>query len=279
MKLKSALNRLMLTIIIIFLGFVFWLGLENRELQENSFGIVFTKTSGWGEKVIDSNKLNWNFEKIIPNNYTLHVFTVKTISINFSQSGTLPSGNLYATFNSIDSTNFKYSYDFTGGLRLNKAYLPKLVAGGTFTMENFEVWQQNSINEIKNILRTYLNDKIISSETITINNASQEYIYQMYPYFNFDEFFVNLNSPDMLLYNSCRNRYLQNMEAQSSADEKYLIQSLKQQNEENFKLDLLKKYGELFTKYPIMIEYLKIDKGMVLDRATMDDFIAPQYQK
>lgn len=279
MKVKTILNSIMLILILIFTGFIFWLGLENKKLEENSYGIVHTNTSGWSEKVISTDKFNWSFEKVIPGNYALHMFRIESINISFNKNDTLPSGDLYAAFNSIDGNNFKYSYNLTGNMQLNTSYLSSLVAAGEFTQENFQTWQSEKVQDIKNILINYISKKVIDNEVITINAASRDFVAEIYPYYNIGEIFINLNSPDMTLYNNCRNRYIQNIEAQTSADEQYLIQMLKQQNEEQLRLDLLKQYGEVFTKYPIMIEYLKIDTGMVLDRATLNDFIAPQYQK
>lgn len=279
MKIRTILNTVMLVIIVVFAGFVFWLGLENRELKENSVGIVYTKTSGWSEKVLIPGKFNWSFQKVIPTNYTLHTFLIETQNINFEIKDTLPSSNLYASFNSIEVDNFNYSFNFSGNIKLNSDYIPKLVQDGEFTQDNFLKWQEENIQKIKNILKIYISKSVIISNTLEMNSVTEEYISNLFPYYNFRDIYINIKSPDMELYEVCRKRYIQNIETQTSADEEYLVQSLKQQNEEQLKLDLLKKYGEIFTSYPIMIEYLKIDTDMVLDRATMEDFISPQYQK
>lgn len=279
MKLKSILNRIMLLLILLFSGFVFWLGLENIKLQENSYGIVYTKISGWSDSILISGKFSWNFEKVIPGNYTVHIFKIEKQDISYTISENLPSSDLYATFNSINSNNFEYSYNLTGSIKFNPDYLSKLTANGTFTRDSFNSWQQKNILEIQNILKNYIKEKIADSETITINGSAGNYISELFPHFYIYDIFININSPDMELYNNCRNRYLQNLTAQTSADKKYLIESLNQQNEEKLRLNLLKQYGEVFTTYPIMIEYLKIDQGMTLNRAVLEDFIAPRNQK
>lgn len=279
MKMKSFLNRILLLILLFFAGFVFWLGWEQLELTENSYGVIFTKTSGWKEKIIDTDGFNWNFEKVIPRNYTLHKFIINERIFNYNINGALPSAHLYADFNGILPNNFEYSYNLTGSFRFNKTYLVPMLQAGNYDQETFTKWEDNKIDEIQNSLKAFIMDKIAANEVITINGASRNYISDLYPYLLIGDIFININKPDMVLYNLSRNSYIQNMEAQAKADEKYLVKALEQKNRESLRLDLLRKYGEVFTKYPIMIEYLKVDKNMVLDRAGMEDFISPQNQR
>lgn len=278
MKLKSFINRVLIFFLILFSGFVFYLGWEQLELEENSCIAVFTKTSGWKEKVVDNDGFNWSFEKVIPTNYSSHKFTLNSTSIGYTVDDQLPSGELYAEFNGINNSNFNYTYQLTGNIKFDKSYLVTMLKTGTINSENFPLWQDQKIEDIQNSLKGFLRNKISSDETLTINGAASEYIKERYPYFIFSDIFVSISMPDMNLYNLCRNKYIQNMEAQTKADEKYLVESLKQKNQEMLRLDLLKQYGEVFTKYPIMIEYLKVDKNMVLDRATMEDFITQKNQ-
>ncbi|MBN2618369.1 MAG: hypothetical protein JXR64_08685 [Spirochaetales bacterium] len=279
MKLKSVFNTILLLIILFFFGFVFWLGWEQVELSEQSYGLVYTNTSGWKEKVIKSSNFNWSFEKVIPNNYTLHKFILMKKNIGFSFEEELPSGALYASFNSIDSNDFKYNYTLTGNIIFDYKYLYNKVSNNEFNTDTYTEWENIKILEIQNILKSFIKDRIINSETLTVNTSAREYIQERYPYFIIDDIFINFSLPDMYLYNSARNRYLQNIEMQTSAEEKYLTDVLEQQNRENLKLELLKKYGEVFTQYPIMIEYLKVDKNMVLDRAKLEDFFTLENQK
>ncbi len=279
MKIKSFFNRILLFILIIFAGFVFWLGWEQLQLTENTYGVIFTKTSGWKENIIDTEGFNWSFEKVIPRNYTIHKFIINEKEFSYKVNNILPSAKLYADFNGILSNNFEYSYNLNGSFKFNKTYLLTMIKAGNFNQETFPNWEENKIDEIQNSLKTFIEDKIISNEIITINGASRSYISDLYPHLLIGDIFININKPDMVLYNLSRNRYIKNMEAQAKADEKYLVKALEQKNKESLRLELLRKYGEVFTKYPIMIEYLKVDKNMVLDRAKMEDFISPLNQK
>lgn len=278
MKIKSFFNSILLIAIIIFAGFVFWLGWIQYELEENSYGVVYTNTSGWKEKLYSPGKFNWSIEKVIPENFTIHKFTILSKPLNFNINDDLPSGELYAIYNQIDPDNFSYSYKFTGSIKFDFNFLLSKTKQGEFDESNFQEWEDNKITEIQNTLKSFIREKINNSETLTINGSTQEYIKEKYPYFLFTDFNININMPDMILYTSSRNRYLQNIKIETKAEESYLIKALEKKNQDKLKLELLKEYGKVFTEYPIMIEYLKIDQG-ILDRASINDFISSENQK
>lgn len=278
MKFKSFINRVFIFILICISIFVFYLGWEQLELEENTYGLVFTKTSGWKEEVLDKGIFSWSLEKIIPTNYKIHKFTIKKELLNIATTSTLPSGKLYADFAQISDENFIYSYTANTYIKFNKDYLISFANKGYFTEETFTQWKVDKIKTIKESLKSYINNKIILGELHTLNSEVLNYISGLFPYFYFEDIIINLNNIDIQLYSTVRNRYINYIETQKEAEKKYLKKSLEQQNLQKVKLDLLKMYGEVFTQYPIMIEYIKADKDMLLDRARLDDFIKIQTQ-
>lgn len=273
MKIKTAFNIILLLILVAFAVFILYLGWEQRELDESSYGVVHTKTSGWKTDVYSTETFGWSFEKVIPENYKMHIFTIKSNSYGYTHSEELPSAVLYANFSSIKSSDFQYKYTLTASYSFNPQYLVSMTENGSITAESFNEWLTGRTEEIQNILKAYIRERIINSELITLEGACHAYITEQYPYLSFSNININLEKPDMVLYNRARSRYLQNMEIETNAEEEYLLERLRQQNNESLKLDLLRKYGEVFTEYPIMIEYLKIDREMLLDRATLKDLL------
>lgn len=273
MKIKTVFNIILILILAAFAAFILYLGWEQRELDESSYGVVYTKTSGWKTDVYTTDTFAWSFEKVIPENYNMHIFTIKSNSFGYTHNEELPSAELYANFSSIKSSDFNYQYTLTASYSFNPQYLVSMTEDGSITAENFQKWLDTRTEEIQNILRSYIRERVINSELITLEGACHTYISEQYPYLSFSNISINLHKPDMVLYNRARNRYLQNMEIETNAEEEYLLERLRQQNSENLKLDLLRKYGEVFTEYPIMIEYLKIDREMLLDRATLKDLL------
>lgn len=276
MKLKSFFNTILTLIFLSILGFAFYLGLEQIELDENTYGIVFTKTTGWKDQLLEKKGFKWSIEKVIPTNYKIHKFKIEKIPISINTTETLPSGDLYADFAQIDKSNFKYNYSVNSFVKFKKEYLINYTQKGYFTEETFNNWIENKTNIIKESIISYINHKIELGETLTINSNVSNYITSTFPDFSFDEIIINLKQSDFVLYNTVRSRYINYIETQKEAEKKYLKRSLEDQNELKLKLELIELYGEVFTKYPIMIEYIKADKGLALDRARLEDFIVNQ---
>ena len=237
MKFKKFLNRIMLLTITVFLGFIFWIGIESKNLPENSIGIRYTKTTGWHNKPLESGNFSWSYEKVIPNNYNLHVFNIKPIDISFNTEKSLPSSELYANYNNIDVDNFNYSYRVTSNYKIKNESVLTLVSQGVFTESNFKEWETNNVEKIKNIIDIYISNRILTEDTDNIASDLKEYLSSEYIYYNINEFNLYLTKPDLELYNTLKSRYLEELTIKESASKEYLVESLKQKNKEQLKLD------------------------------------------
>lgn len=277
MKLKSFANIISALIIILFMGFVFYLGWEQLELEENTYGVVYTKISGWRDEVLDTKGFNWSPEKVIPTIYTVHKFKIEEHSFKSEHQGYLSSYKLYLPDDSIDPDNFKYNCSVIIDYKLKEDQLTKLVKSGLFTQATFDQWEKNNQLKMKELIESYLNSNIGKSDSNHISNI-EESLSEFFSYYSFKNIIINLSKPDTELYSTLKERYLSILKTKSDAEITYISKSLEQQNDEILKLDLLKKYGEVFTQYPIMIEYIKVDNERLLDRAEMEDFIQPRNQ-
>lgn len=278
MKLKSFVNRILLLLLLAFFIFVFYLGMEKIELEENQYGIVFTKTSGWSDRIVDKEGFSWSYEKVIPENYNIHKFRIEKSYLELKGNGTLPSGKLYADFSGISDSNFNYSYAISTFFKFNKDYLRDYVIKGYFTEESYSAWIENSKTSISNYINGYINKRVNDGNYFTFKADITQDLRSSYPHFHFEELSVNITSPDLNLYKTSREYYINHIEEKIAAEKEFLGESLKQQTNQKVKLELLKMYGEVFTQYPIMIEYIKADQNMILDRAKLEDFIPHQSQ-
>ena len=74
-----------------------------------------------------------------------------------------------------------------------------------------------------------------------------------------------LRFPDFVLYNEVRQLYRDYLTAQRT-DLRDAIGLIASQNIQNRRrMDELSNYGELLTKYPILIQYLALEKGISLN--------------
>src|SRR6056297_3206225 len=104
MKVKLVL---FLILLILIGGAAFYFGWIQFQLDEHTYGVVFSKTSGYEEEVLRPGEFNWRWEALIPTNMTLHEIEVLPRSVDLEKSGSLPSGSIYAQAVEA-STDFKY---------------------------------------------------------------------------------------------------------------------------------------------------------------------------
>lgn len=281
MKIKTFFNTISILIILSFLGFIFYLGLEQTELNENIYGVVYTKTTGWKNSPIVPNRFSWSFEKVIPNIYTMHKFRILTHNLVTDSSAHLPSHTLYAASSSVDPENFLYRYKVNINFRFNIEYLVEMTRKGSITMDNFEDWERLNKERINQEITSFIQMTVNNNQLNNLNLKSEiiELLNKRFPYYNFFDISINLIKPDLDLYNLTRSRYLKNLKLKTEAEKDIIKKRLNLENNETLKLELLKKYGEVFTQYPIMIEYLKVDRDNKFNLAEFNDFIETQNQK
>lgn len=100
-----------LFILLVFSGFVFYIGWTQKKVDPDKYGVVVSKTNGIDENVIIPGKFSWHWQFLLPTNAKVKQFTIKPVTVTKSIKGELPSGALYTSiYNSND--NFSYYFDF-----------------------------------------------------------------------------------------------------------------------------------------------------------------------
>ena len=84
-------------ILAVFTGAVFYVGWTQFRVKPDTIGIVVSKTSGVDEKPVLNGEFAWHWQFLLPTNATLKTFHIKPYSTQKTISGTLPSGEAYAS--------------------------------------------------------------------------------------------------------------------------------------------------------------------------------------
>ena len=100
-----------LLILAVFTGAVFYAGWTQFRVKPDTIGIVVSKTSGIDDKPVINGKFAWHWQFLLPTNATLKSFQIKPVSITKTVSGTLPSGEAYASIYNVQGL-FDYSFTF-----------------------------------------------------------------------------------------------------------------------------------------------------------------------
>ncbi|MDR2701896.1 MAG: hypothetical protein LBB72_05660 [Spirochaetaceae bacterium] len=247
---------------------VFFLGWAQYGLSPGSVGVLRSKTHGVDGEAIQEGKLRWVWYKLIPNNAALSVFFLNDVELPIDVSGMLPSGDVFTSFVGLKSD---FTFAFSGSLtyRLKAESLPALVEKENLLnqedLDNYLALLNDKIQtHVQGLLWVYgENDKIMkeAQETGTIRALEAEFRNAFSQAELRDCTVKTLHFPDHILYDEIRKLYRDYLAAQRG-EVRNDIASLAAENIKNRRrLDELAAYGELLTKYPVLLQYLAMEKG------------------
>ena len=102
-------------ILAVFTGIVFYVGWTQFRVKPDTMGVVVSKTSGVDDKPVLNGEFAWHWQFLLPTNATLKTFQIKPVQVQKTVSGTLPSGEAYA---SIYNAKGLFDYSFTFDIQL-----------------------------------------------------------------------------------------------------------------------------------------------------------------
>ena len=250
-------------------GAALYFGWAQASVPVGSYGVLRSKTHGINDGLIEDGKFRWVWYKLIPNNVTITVFSINENTIPLNVSGVLPSGETYSTLAGL-KTDFSYSFSGSLVYRLRPESLPSLCdRENLLSQAELDAWLSRLSGEIENHAKALLwtygeNEKALreAGETGTID-AFQSALSASYPDVEILSCTIKtLRYPDFVLYNEIRELYRDYLAAQR-ADLRNTVGRMAADNIENRRrIDELSGYGELLTKYPVLIQYLALEKGI-----------------
>jgi len=247
---------------------VFFLGWAQYGLSPGSFGVLRSKTHGIDGKVIREGSIRWVWYKLIPKNATLSVFFLNDMQVPVEVSGTLPSGDVYTSFVGLKS-DFTFSFSGSISYRLKPESLPELVEReNLLSQEDLDKYltllDEKIKTHVQGLLWTYGEDETIlkeAQETGTIRALEAEF-HNAFPQAELKNCTVEtLHFPDLVLYDEVRKLYQDYLAAQRGEVRNETAVLAAENIKNRRRLDKLAAYGELLTKYPVLLQYLALEKG------------------
>ena len=262
---KKALISLI--ILIIAAGTVFVFGWVQIFVPIGKYGVLASKTSGIDPVPVTNGVFCWKWERLIPTNAELYIFSIEPQRFSTSISGELPFASEY---NNAFSTNYDFSYDYTVSLSLSirQNYLPQLVKDYSVkTDANLsELLSQQIQNISSDIVQFLLTSDKIEDISVQTSLDVPEIVdgidaYGKYPYILFNSVEVKrTKSPDLVLYKSVKNSY---SEYRTRTQEQLLDTVVKENqtsSEDYFLFERYRNLGKLLAEYPVLIDYLAVQQ-------------------
>jgi len=263
MKLKQIIIILFLVIIS---GIIFYFGWIQIKLPKNTYGIAFTKSSGYLNKLYEPGKFSWSPSKLIPGNFELSRFVIIPQQLEISEKGELPSGSVYSEY-LPGKPDFSYEFDYYITYIINLTNFPKIVSDLKLTPDQLGK-KYNELNaDIQLYISNFYKSKAVDSNS-TLNSfynsteLSQELtklLSSKFPQLDFLDFVPSyIKIPDAILYTKAKGIYLTSIELQNKVLSESKIKVAEQEILDNANFETLKKYGELLNDYPSLIELFSV---------------------
>jgi len=248
----------------------YWFG--KIEVKPGQVVVVHSQISGTLDKTFQSDDFKWAWQNIIPNDVTTYNFPLGVQMVKKEFSFYLPQGKVPTLkneklFKIVFSLKIKYNLEPKNALKLvssnvtnisilnNNAFsLLSSIINNDLTFESFKSFRRNQIPNVLQAIKEISNKKIIT--------ASKKY---------FAEYEIGFISaavliekiPDLSKYGDFRKRIndltkQQFILLQNNLKTQIVLQNRAQDTQAY--LAKLDKLGVLFNKYPLLLQYIAIEK-------------------
>ena len=261
-----------LVVLIILGATCFFLGWAHLTVPPGSYGVIQSKTHGIDPEIIKDGEFRWLWYKLIPTNAQVSVFTVNPVRRTIRSSGSLSSGDVYTALAGIKAD---FTWEVSGELSfsLKPEYLPELVVReGIREDSELRKVEERLAERIESFtiqrLKAYADSEDEKKmESITITGSLPELetdIQRAFPEIQRLSCSIRaVRFPDYTLYQSVKALYREYISQQNAVLRPEVTGEAERRINTRIRLDELQKYGELLTQYPVLLEYLALEKELV----------------
>jgi hypothetical protein len=260
-----------LFILIALCGTAFFLGWSQLTVPPGAYGVMRSKTHGLDSQVIRDGEFRWLWYKLLPTNVKISVYNIGPVKRSFRNSGSLNSGQLYASLAGFEA-DFSWEVEGEFSFSLKGDALPEFTEKRGITDEEglrqAEGYLAASIEQlVMDRLKTYTDNRDEKTlESLTITGSIPELNREIELAFPAIENFIcsirTVRYPDFDLYSSVKALYRAYLQTQNAVLMPDMTAKAEWHIDLRLRLDELSRYGELLTKYPILLEYLALEKSL-----------------
>jgi hypothetical protein len=259
-----------LILILVVLGATaFYFGWIQIRLPENTYAVIFTKTGGWDEAVVNPGKFVWRWERLIPTNLKMHTFALKPYTANVTASGSLPSGDIYAGI--LDpAPDFGFTVALSVSFGIEPESLPHLVSTTVLSEDTFDAWHNEVKTAIAAKATAFIRDRstevnAASSLTSMGDSIITDLIKDLESSFSDVDFkgivVQNIEMPDIELYQTAKQLFLEFSRSRKESFENVLSQITWTESRADQHFSVLERYGDLITRFPALLDLLTLKGG------------------
>jgi hypothetical protein len=245
---------------------VFFRGWTQAAVPHGSYAVLRSKTHGLYAKTIESGHFTWLWYRLIPANTAITVFNVKNQTVQIDAEGDLPQSDVYASFVGVNAS-FAWKVSGTASFSIDPESLPSLT-------EQFGISDQSGLDahnsELCSLLLQFIEQRLSYYcgqkdviEKIDSGGGYQKLdddIRAAFPCITKLSCQLTVKKlPGFEMYEAAKDLYDDYIGHQREVLNIEITENAAERIRSQFRMDELARYGDLLTKYPILLEYLKLN--------------------
>jgi hypothetical protein len=247
-------------------GFI--MGWAQFAVPAGSYAVLSSKTHGIDLDLVRPGEFRWVWYKLIPTNVQTLVFRLAPQTFTLSASGSLPSGDSYAAFAGLGA-DFSWELKAQVSFILNPDTLTNLAAQNKVSsQEELDAYARDIAEKIEAfVLNEIASGKIDNEQLENLlsggsNAKMAREISGRFPEILGLSFTAqSAKFPDFVLYRHVRLLYEEFLEKQREYVAEAMGKKAESRIENQIRFDELERYGELLAKYPLLLQYLELEKS------------------
>ncbi len=248
---------------------VFCVGWLSLRVRPGAVAVVASKTGGVEPEPLRAGRFAWSPAALLPTNLRVVSFSPKPAGRSLSLEGELPSAAAYRAFMAGEPD---FSWRLTLALKAapKPAALPELFSRyGVDSDEALAAWLSAELDSALGDARALVLAHFADEEGAQLlvsgraDDAVRAGLAAKRPLLEILEFGISeARLPDLALYARARELYLGYVERFRASVEPALAEASELAARDQVRMDLLRRYGQLLSEYPSLIDYLAIEAGI-----------------
>jgi len=256
-----------LLVLIIIAGIALFFGWAQLGIPPDGYGVIRSKSHGLYPRLVQPGEFLWIWYKLIPTNTETTVLHLNPVNHVFTAESTLPSGKIYSTFAGIKGD---FSWRINGDLSFRispDAVIPLFSANTVSSQEDLNRYEKDVAGQIEGLILRYIGQEDLSGEVEALlkdgeNPWFEGEIMKQLPFLNNLSLRVkSAKFPDFELYRQAKALFENYMTIQKDYASGDMRERAKNRMDAMFRFDELELYGALLTQYPILLDYMALEKG------------------
>lgn len=211
-------------ILAVFSGVVFYFGWTQFRVKPDTIGIVVSKTNGIDDKPVLNGEFAWHWQFLLPTNATLKSFQIKPVNSKKTITGTLPSGDAYASIYGAEGL-FNYSFTFDISLTVSPEAVVELMKLNKITDDaDLAAYLEGAAGTLAQHAANFILSKAQDNPDFRVESLRREeilrgiQIYKDFPEIDVSVFSIQSSKlPDFKMYKKISNIQPEELSMQSVA--------------------------------------------------------------